>query len=56
VALVEATELQRPEIDVPYSVVDFLKADMLANADAGNTDEVFIPKNAAVGTDVTLGE
>jgi uncharacterized ParB-like nuclease family protein len=37
VALVETTELKRPEIDVPYSVVDFLNADVLANADAGNS-------------------
>jgi hypothetical protein len=40
VALVETTELKWSEIDVPYSVVDFLKADVLANANAGNADEM----------------
>ena len=52
VPLDEPTELERSEVHVPDSVVDFLQPHVFADADGGDVDPSSIPANAAVGTDV----
>jgi hypothetical protein len=53
VALQETTELERPEVDIPDSVVDLFQADVVAGTDGGDIDPVVFPTDAAVGADVT---
>src|SRR5262245_51488719 len=52
VALVQSAEPQRPEVDVPDSVVDLLQSDILADTDRRDLDPLTVPANAAVPTDV----
>ena len=49
----ETTELERPEVDIPDSVVDLFQAYVVAGTDGGNIDPVVFPTDAAVGADVT---
>ena len=53
VALQETTELERPEVDIPDSVVDLFQAYVVAGTDGGDIDPVVFPTDAAVGADVT---
>lgn len=52
VAFKQAAELERSEVDVPDAVIDFLQADVFADADGGNVDPLGVPADAAVGADV----
>jgi len=52
VSLDKATELERPEVNIPDSVVDFLDAHALAHADDGDIEPAAFPASAAVGADV----
>jgi hypothetical protein len=51
-SLAEAAAPQRPEVHVPDPVVDFLEADVLADAHDRDVHPTGVPANAAVGTDV----
>src|SRR3990170_2909309 len=52
-ALVQASELQWPEVDAPDAVVDLLQPHVLADAHAGDVDPgALLPANAAVGAHV----
>lgn len=46
VAFKEAAKLERSEVDVPDAVIDFLQADVLADADGGNVDGVYVRRSA----------
>src|SRR2546425_1309937 len=52
VALVQTAKLKWPEVHVPDAVVDFLKANVLADAHGGDVDPAALPTDAAVGADV----
>ena len=51
-ALVQAAELERSEVDVPETVIDFLEANLFAGTGDGDVEPVTAPANAAVGADV----
>src|SRR5439155_3400156 len=50
--LVQAAQLQRPEVHVPDPVVDFLQPDVLANTDDRHVHPATIPPYPPVGADV----
>src|SRR5437764_7648890 len=50
--LVQAAQLQRPEVDVPDPVVDFLQPDVLADADDRHVHPATIPPDPPIGADV----
>jgi hypothetical protein len=52
VSLVEATEFERTEADVPDPVVNLLEAHVLARAHGTDVDPSALPSNPPVGTDV----
>ena len=52
VSLVEPSQAQCAEVDVPDSVIDLLQADVLANAGNGDVDPLTVPADAAIGADV----
>ena len=49
----ETTELERPEVDIPDSVVDLFQVHVVAGTDGRDIDPVVFPTDAAVGADVT---
>src|SRR5437762_14175426 len=50
--LVQAAQLERPEVHVPNPVVDFLQPDILADADDRHVHPATIPPDPPVGADV----
>jgi hypothetical protein len=48
---VHPPKLQRPKVDVPEPVVNFLEADVFASERVGDADPVLLPANAAVAAD-----
>lgn len=52
VALVQAAELEGTEVDVPDTIIDFLKADVFFDADDRDMDPVAAQADAAVDADV----
>lgn len=53
VSLVEATQFERSEEDVPDAVVDLFEPDIFTCTAGADVDPGMIPADAAVGTDVT---
>lgn len=50
--LVKASQLERSEVDIPDTVVDFLQADIFADTDDGDVDPVAFPANTAIGKNI----
>ena len=50
-ALVHSPELDRPEVYVPQTVVDFLESDVLTAERLSDADPMALPSNAAVAAD-----
>src|SRR5437867_13282837 len=50
--LVQAAQLERPEVHVPDPVVEFLQPDVLADADDRHVHPATIPPDPPVGADV----
>ena len=50
-AFVHSPELDRPEVYVPHSVIDFLEPDVLAAERLRDANPIGLPSNAAVATD-----
>jgi hypothetical protein len=56
VALIEATDLERSEVDVPDAIVDLLEPDILPSANDADINPRSVPTNAAIGADVAYLE
>jgi len=48
----EPAELKGAEVDVPETIIDLFKPDILPSTDTGDIDPVGIPAYAAVGGDL----
>jgi hypothetical protein len=49
--LMEATEFDGSEIDIPEAVIDFLEADVLLSEEMADVNPTGVPTDAAVATD-----
>lgn len=48
----KSTELKRPEVDVPNTVVDFFKSDIFSDTDNRDVHPIGVPTNAPIGAHV----
>ena len=54
VSLVEPTQAQRAEVDIPDSVIDLFEPEVFADASDGDVDPLALPADTAIGADVSL--
>src|SRR5215510_164602 len=52
VPLAQAAEPQRPKVDVPESVVNFLQSYVFSDAHGGDVHPPTVPSNTSIGADV----
>ena len=53
VSLKESAEFERPEVDIPFPIVNFFQPDVLSDDGGGDIDPLTFPTNATIGTDVS---